>query len=75
MALSVWSAFFPTREAKEKYLTKKAKKAMEDEDDSLVSQREKLWELRNMPPTPGFQPFTPRTTAFNTLNRQLPLRQ
>lgn len=49
MALSIWSAFFPTREAKEKYLAKKAKKAMEEEDDSPVSQREKLWELRTVP--------------------------
>lgn len=67
----------PTKVYKEKYLAKKAAKAMEEEeeDNSPVSEREKLWELRNMPPTPGLQPFTPRTTAFNTLNRQLPLRQ
>ena len=36
------------------------------------------WEMHGVPPTPRMggvaQPFTPRTTAFNTLERKLPLR-
>jgi len=38
---------------------------------------EKAWEMGNVPPrTPTAlrQPFTPRTLAFNTLDRKLPLR-
>jgi hypothetical protein len=44
--------------------------------DSPASERsnDKEWELKPVPkqqPTP----FTPRTLAFNTLDRQLPLRE
>ncbi|KAI0473666.1 hypothetical protein GGR56DRAFT_648494 [Xylariaceae sp. FL0804] len=42
---------------------------------SLKKGRE--WEMQSIPPTPrtGTVPFTPRTQAFNTLERRLPLRQ
>jgi hypothetical protein len=34
------------------------------------------WEMKNLPPTTEAlkQPFTPRTMAFKSLDRQLPLR-
>lgn len=36
----------------------------------------KVWEMSPIPPTPrtGTMPYTPRTMAFNTLDRKLPLR-
>ncbi|KAI0410184.1 hypothetical protein F4802DRAFT_17683 [Xylaria palmicola] len=35
------------------------------------------WEMHSIPPTPrtGLMPFTPRTTAFNTLDKRNPARQ
>jgi hypothetical protein len=47
-------------------------------DDSPASDRgEKAWEMGNYPRSPmvANPPFTPRTMAFNTLDRKLPLRQ
>lgn len=58
---------------------RKAKKARKEEEQSSPYSEdagEKLWELRNIQqPTPAFSPYTPRTLAFNTLDRQLPLRE
>lgn len=34
---------------------------------------DKEWEMKNVPKQPAV-PYTPRTLAFNTLDRQLPLR-
>lgn len=43
--------------------------------DSPASERshDKEWELKPVP-TQAAAPYTPRTLAFNTLDRQLPLR-
>lgn len=51
----------------------------EQDNDSEEGRSEyKDWEMQNMK-TPNANvsavPFTPRTQAFHTLNRQLPLRQ
>jgi hypothetical protein len=52
----------------------------EEEDEPLGSsggRKGSAWEMQSIPPTPrtgGFAPFTPRTMAFNTLERKLPLR-
>ncbi|KFX97132.1 hypothetical protein O988_05013 [Pseudogymnoascus sp. VKM F-3808] len=73
IVLGVWS-MFPTKEAKE--ARKNAKEEEMSSPSSPENTREKLWELRNMQqPAPTFQPYTPRTLAFNTLDRQLPLRE
>ncbi len=47
---------------------------------SLMSYRQKEWEMGTLPRTPGTtggmkSPMTPRTVAFNTLGGDLPLRQ
>ncbi|KAH8813262.1 hypothetical protein F5884DRAFT_820874 [Xylogone sp. PMI_703] len=42
-------------------------------DNSPVSENNKEWEMRT-PAAAAKQPFTPRTLAFHTLDRQLPLR-
>lgn len=71
VVLSIWS-MFPTKAMKE------ARKIKKEEEMSPSAEHagEKLWELRDMAqPTPAFQPYTPRTLAFNTLDRQLPLRE
>lgn len=71
LVLSIWS-MIPTKAMKE------ARNSSKEEEMSPASETsgEKLWEMRNMPqPTPTFQPYTPRTLAFNTLDRQLPLRE
>lgn len=63
----------PTEEMKE---ARKLKKEEEAQSPYPENAGEKLWELRNMQtPAPTFQPYTPRTLAFNTLDRQLPLRE
>jgi len=71
LVLSIWS-MIPTEAMKEARNSSK-----EDEmSPSSETSGEKLSEMRNMPqPTPSFQPYTPRTLAFNTLDRQLPLRE
>jgi hypothetical protein len=49
-----------------------------DLDDSPIEAGEqKQWEMHGMTPaTPGRTvPYTPRTMAFHTLDRKLPLRQ
>ena len=52
------------------------------EDDDSDGSPTKLkgrdnWEMQGIPPTPrtANMPYTPRTTAFNALERKLPLRQ
>lgn len=71
-ALGIWS-MFPTKEMKEKRKQRKEEK-MSSPSSEVTG--EKLWELRSMQtPKPTFQPYTPRTLAFNTLDRQLPLRE
>ena len=45
----------------------------DDNDDSPTSpSMDKQWEMQ--PQTPRAVPFTPRTQAFHTLDRKLPLR-
>ncbi|KAK3393848.1 hypothetical protein B0H63DRAFT_444055 [Podospora didyma] len=45
----------------------------DDSDDDNVGGKQ--WEMQPQPPmTPRTVPFTPRTLAFNTLDRKLPLR-
>ena len=45
----------------------------DDDDDYAAPPTDKQWEM--MPRTPGTAvPFTPRTQAFHTLDRKLPLR-
>lgn len=49
-----------------------------DSDSSPTRLKGKeTWEMRGIPPTPRTAnvPYTPRTMAFNTLERKLPLRQ
>lgn len=72
ICLSIWS-MFPTQEQKEKRAAKLARKAEEEEYEKEL---EKEWELRSMSQikTPTFAPYTPRTMAFKSLDRQLPLR-
>lgn len=49
----------------------------EEVDDSTGEVEPKKWEMHNMrsPTSIRASPFTPRTQAFHTLDRQLPLRQ
>ncbi|RYP79774.1 hypothetical protein DL769_002796 [Monosporascus sp. CRB-8-3] len=63
-------------------LPNEADKTSVAEDDDSDSSPTKLkgkdaWEMRGIPPTPrtANMPYTPRTMAFNTLERKLPLRQ
>jgi hypothetical protein len=71
LGLGIWSAI-PSAQAK-------AARKLEVDDlqgDSPTSDAsDRRWEMSAVPPTPtGKQPFTPRTLAFNTLDRKLPLR-
>ncbi|PNY28382.1 Uncharacterized protein TCAP_01696 [Tolypocladium capitatum] len=54
----------------------------EERDEKLTTSEPKersmsIWEMHSMksPVSPNAMPFTPRTQAFHTLDRQLPLRQ
>ncbi|KAI1128680.1 hypothetical protein F5Y10DRAFT_168912 [Nemania abortiva] len=54
----------------------------EDDDEPLGAgaggnRKGSSWEMHSIPPTPrtGLMPYTPRTTAFNTLDRKNPARQ
>jgi len=76
LVLGIWS-MFPSKEQREK--RRAAREEMSRLEGSPISDGpgEKAWEMRNVPPrTPTAlrQPFTPRTLAFNTLDRKLPLR-
>jgi hypothetical protein len=73
LGLSIW-ALLPT--AADKRMTG------EDSDDDQgspthLTQKDKGWEMHGIPRTPRTAtiPYTPRTMAFNTLDRKLPLRQ
>lgn len=48
----------------------------EESSPSSLKRNDKSWEMHGIPQTPrtGTVPFTPRTMAFNTLERKLPLR-
>ncbi|KAL3421857.1 hypothetical protein PVAG01_06013 [Phlyctema vagabunda] len=67
LGLSIWS-LIPSRSEREA-----AKLDVDDmQKGSPVSENDGMdWEMKNRSKTP----FTPRTLAFNTLDRQLPLRQ
>jgi len=73
LGLAIWSMLpNPANDVKDE----------DDEDDSNAGSengREKGWEMRGLrspttPRTGGLTPFTPRTQAFHTLDRKLPLR-
>lgn len=72
LILGIWSAI-PTA-------SQKASRKMDVDDlqdDSPTSESsDRRWEMSTVPRTPNAakQPFTPRTLAFNTLDRKLPLR-
>ncbi|CAJ2500599.1 Uu.00g034520.m01.CDS01 [Anthostomella pinea] len=57
------------------------KKDVDSDDDSYSSpsamKRGAEWEMQGIPPTPrtATMPYTPRTMAFNTLERKMPLRR
>jgi len=72
LVLGIWS-MVPTKAMRE------ARKTPVDDleiSPSSDNSGEKLWEMKSVPRTPASfkQPYTPRTLAFNTLDRQLPLR-
>lgn len=74
LGLTIW-AMLPTDKKKGFY------ESDDEESASGASAAQKgnsHWEMHGVPPTPRAggvaQPFTPRTTAFNTLERKLPLR-
>ncbi|KAH8597564.1 hypothetical protein B0O99DRAFT_617689 [Bisporella sp. PMI_857] len=74
MALGIWS-MIPT--AAERAADKMDVDDMQmTNDDSPASYRstEKAWEMKAVPLKAQTTPYTPRTLAFNTLDRQLPLR-
>ncbi|KAH9892972.1 hypothetical protein F4778DRAFT_302837 [Xylariomycetidae sp. FL2044] len=70
VGLTVW-AMLPNEEDR--------KSDVDSDDDSSPSylKKDRSWEMQGIPPTPrtGTVPFTPRTMAFNTLERKLPFRQ
>lgn len=74
LGLAIWS-IIPSKEEREARRTEIEERRLEVSPVSEVS-GEKAWEMRNVPRTPSSlrQPFTPRTLAFNTLDRKLPLR-
>jgi len=72
LLLGIWS-MIPTK------AMRIARKTDVDELETSPSSNtsgEKLWEMKAVPRTASSmkQPYTPRTLAFNTLDRQLPLR-
>lgn len=73
LILGIWS-LIPT--AAQRAAHKVEVDDMQMTKDSPVSDRsnDKEWELRAVPKPQAAQPYTPRTLAFNTLDRQLPLR-
>jgi hypothetical protein len=76
--LSIWS-MIPTKEQLEERKAEKEDRlahipvGMRGSPASETSQ-EKPWEMGSVPRASMRQPYTPRTLAFNTLDRQLPLR-
>ncbi|ORY55448.1 uncharacterized protein BCR38DRAFT_461967 [Pseudomassariella vexata] len=71
LGLTIW-ALLPSAN------DKKSNNADSDDEESSPSSFTKndKWEMHGMPQTPrtGSVPFTPRTMAFNALERKLPLR-
>lgn len=69
LGLTIW-ALIPNED------DKKTKPYDDDDDDDYTPSKERAWEMNPIPSTPrtGTMPFTPRTQAFNTLERKLPLR-
>lgn len=70
LGLNIW-ALLPNEADKQNF---------KDDDDESGSpaalKKGDGWEMQGVPPTPrtGAMPYTPRTMAFNTLDRNLPLR-
>jgi len=74
MCLGIWS-LIPT--AAERAADKVEVDDMQmGRDESPISERgtDKDWEMKTVSPKVQTVPYTPRTLAFNTLDRQLPLR-
>ncbi|KAI1081895.1 hypothetical protein F5B20DRAFT_36826 [Whalleya microplaca] len=71
LGLTIW-ALIPNEDDKKKDIDS------DYEDDSSPTALKKggTWEMRGIPQTPrtGTVPYTPRTMAFNTLERKLPMR-
>jgi len=73
MLLGIWS-MIPT--AEERAANKMEIDDMQTKHSPMSDNSERSWEMKKYPgvqATPA-QPYTPRTLAFNTLDRQLPLR-
>jgi hypothetical protein len=73
MLLGIWS-LIPT--AEERAANKMEIDDMQVKHSPMSDNSEREWEMKKFPKvqaTPA-QPYTPRTLAFNTLDRQLPLR-
>jgi hypothetical protein len=73
MLLGIWS-MIPT--AEERAANKMEIDDMQTKHSPMSDNSERSWEMKRYPgvqATPA-QPYTPRTLAFNTLDRQLPLR-
>jgi len=70
LGLGIWS-MIPTKAMTEAYNTK-----VDEFESSPPSNHsgEKTWEMQAVPRGMSYEPYTPRTLAFNTLDRQLPLR-
>lgn len=71
--LGIWS-LIPT--AAQRTANKIAIDDMQTKHSPLSETSDKEWEMKrmNVAPTTPAHPYTPRTLAFNTLDRQLPLR-
>jgi hypothetical protein len=72
LVITIWS-FVPNE------LDKRSKDVDSDEEShspASLKRGSNRWELNNLPKTPRTVtvPYTPRTMAFNTLDRKLPLR-
>lgn len=70
LGFAIW-AMWPNKELNDT-------KGEDEDDDSTGGVEAKNWEMHNMrwsPTSVKSNPFTPRTQAFHTLDRQLPLRQ
>ncbi|OCK81707.1 hypothetical protein K432DRAFT_381065 [Lepidopterella palustris CBS 459.81] len=84
--VGMWS-LFPTKEQRMEHAARQAEKKAEKEKMSPISesmspeqQWQHMWELQQLPRTPGTasgmkSPMTPRTRAFNSLGGDLPLRE
>jgi hypothetical protein len=75
LLLGLWS-MWPTAEQRANHKIEVDDMQMTKDSPISNSSNDKVWEMKNVPSMPKTQPvpFTPRTLAFNTLDRQLPLR-